>query len=100
MALMVLISPDIEKVNTDNVVSMISMSDYESEVGNEELNVPDLKDNLYILPKKRLSAMVLSLIIQIEKLSVDNEELFIDFLTVKFECHNLELHTSKLKRKK
>lgn len=90
MALMILISTDSEKVNTDDVVSMIAMSDTESEAGNEKVNIPGLKVTLHLLLIKNLSAIVLSLINQIKKLSAVKEQLFNKFSIVKFEYHNLE----------
>lgn len=79
MALMVLISIESKKVNSDNIVSMMAMSDAESDVENEEVNVLDLKNNLHILPRKRLVVMLFSLINHIEKLSGDKYQFFFFF---------------------
>lgn len=59
MALMVLINADSGKVNNEDIVSMMVMSDSEFKAGNEEVDFSDLKDNHHFLPKKNLSAMVL-----------------------------------------
>lgn len=72
---------------------MMAMSDSKSENKSIEVNPSGLKENIHALSKKELMPVVLSLINEIDRLSVDNDQLMNSFSSVKLDSLSL-LHNN------